>query len=53
MQFSPNNKTIKVLEYYTRRLNIKYIVQARQLQVDHPDFHYTSALFQYEKRNGS
>ncbi|PKC16320.1 hypothetical protein RhiirA5_407138, partial [Rhizophagus irregularis] len=49
MQFSPNNETIKVSEYYTERLNIKYMVQARQLRVDHPDFHYASALFQYER----
>ncbi|PKK57045.1 hypothetical protein RhiirC2_721477 [Rhizophagus irregularis] len=25
------------------------MVQARQLRVDHPDFHYASALFQYER----
>jgi hypothetical protein len=49
MQFSPNNETVKVSEYYTGRLNIKYMVQARQLRVDHPDFHYASALFRYEK----
>ncbi len=49
MQFSPNNETVKVSEYYTKRLNIKYMVQARQLRVDHPDFHYASALFRYEK----
>ena len=29
MQFSPNNETVKVSEYYTGRLDIKYIVQAR------------------------
>ena len=49
MQFSPNNETVKVSEYYTGRLNIKYMVQACQLRVDHPDFHYASALFRYEK----
>lgn len=49
MQFSPNNETVKVSEYYTGRLNIKYMVQARQLRVDHPDFHYASALFRYER----
>ncbi|CAG8758347.1 20554_t:CDS:2, partial [Rhizophagus irregularis] len=49
MQFSPNNETVKVSEYYTERLNIKYIVQARQLRVDHPDFHYASVLFRYER----
>ena len=25
------------------------MVQARQLRVNHPDFHYASALFRYEK----
>uniref|UniRef100_U9SFI0 Uncharacterized protein n=1 Tax=Rhizophagus irregularis (strain DAOM 181602 / DAOM 197198 / MUCL 43194) TaxID=747089 RepID=U9SFI0_RHIID len=49
MQFGPNNETVKVSEYYTGRLNIKYMVQARQLRVDHPDFHYASALFRYER----
>ena len=50
MQFSPNNETVKVSEYYTKRLNIKYMVQAYQLRVDHPDLYYASALFQYEKK---
>jgi len=49
MQFSPNNETVKVSEYYTGRLDIKYMVQARQLYKNYPDFHYASALFQYEK----
>ena len=49
MQFSPNNETVKVSEYYTGRLDIKYMVQARQLRVDHPDLHYASALFRYER----
>ncbi|CAB5374251.1 unnamed protein product [Rhizophagus irregularis] len=49
MQFSPNNETVKVSEYYTGKLDIKYMVQARQLRIDHPDLHYASALFRYEK----
>ena len=44
------SETVKISEYYTGRLDIKYMVQARQLRVDHPDFHYASAaLFRYEK----
>ena len=45
MQFSPNNETVKVSEYYTGKLDIKYMVQACQLRVEHPDLHYASALF--------
>ncbi|GET61555.1 hypothetical protein GLOIN_2v1791324 [Rhizophagus irregularis DAOM 181602=DAOM 197198] len=45
MRFSPNNEAIKVSEYYTEKLGIKYMVQTRQLCIDHPNFHYASALF--------
>jgi len=49
MQFNPNNETVKISEYYTRRLDIKYMVQAYQLHVNHPNLHYTLVLFCYEK----
>ncbi len=32
---------------HTGRLNIKYMVQSRQLSFDHPDNHYTAAIFKY------
>ena len=50
MQFSSNNETVKVSEYYTERLDIKYMIQVCQLHVDHFDLHYTLALFCYKKK---
>jgi hypothetical protein len=44
MQFSSNNKMVKMSEYYTGRLDIKYMVQVYQLYINHPNFHYALAL---------
>ena len=33
----------------TGKLKVKYMVQARQLRLDHPDAHYASAIFRYQK----
>lgn len=34
---------------YTGRLQVKFMVQIRQLQIEHEDAHYASALFRYLK----
>ena len=49
MQFWPRRPTAKTASCYTGHLKIKYMVQARQFRADHPDVHYASALFRYEK----
>lgn len=46
-QFSPQNEYKKTAMRYTGRLNIKYMIQSRQLNFDHPDSHYTAAIFKY------
>ncbi|XP_070571401.1 uncharacterized protein [Ptychodera flava] len=49
LQFWPKNPSTKASLQYTGRLNIKYMVQQRQLRNQHEDAHYASAIFRYEK----
>jgi len=35
--------------HYTGKLNVKFMIQARQSRKDHPDSHYAAAMFRYQK----
>ena len=47
MQFWP--QTVSQSKTNTGNLKIKYMVQARQIRMDHPDVHYGSCYFKYLK----
>ncbi|KAI8516352.1 hypothetical protein Bbelb_049330 [Branchiostoma belcheri] len=49
LQFWPKNPYADRAVRYTGRLGIKYMVQSRQLNHDHPDCHYAAAVFKYLK----
>jgi hypothetical protein len=49
LQFCPKDPTRLSSLQYTGLLPLKFIVQTRQLRASHPDIHYASALFRYEK----
>ncbi|GET04088.1 uncharacterized protein LOC105326236 [Rhizophagus clarus] len=49
LQFWPKNLTRLSSLQFTGLLPLKFMVQTRQLQAFHPDVHYASALFRYEK----
>ena len=43
----PQNEYKKTALRHTGRLNIKFMVQSRQLSFDHSDNHYAAAMFKY------
>src|SRR6266496_6406406 len=49
LQFWPKNPSRLSSLQFTGRLPLKFMVQTRQLRAYHPDTHYASALFHYEK----
>ncbi|KAI8517529.1 hypothetical protein Bbelb_035460 [Branchiostoma belcheri] len=49
LQFWPKNPFVDRAIRYTGRLNVKYMVQSRQLNHDHVDAHYAAAIFKYLK----
>ncbi|CAG8771841.1 4020_t:CDS:1, partial [Ambispora leptoticha] len=49
LQFWPKNPTYLTSLQYTGHLPLKFMVQTRQLCVDHPDSYYALAIFRYEK----
>ena len=49
LQFWPKNKTNKSALQYTGKLDVKFMVQARQTRKWHEDAHYCAALFRYLK----
>lgn len=49
LQFWPKDPTKKTAMQYTGRFNVKYMVQSRQFRATHPDCHYASALFRYQR----
>eukprot|EP00731_Ephydatia_muelleri_P035700 Em0149g6a len=51
LQFWPKCKTTKTALQYTGRLNIRFMVQARQFRKTHEDAHYTAAIFRYVKKS--
>ena len=49
LQFWPKTSHARSKIHYTGKLNIKFMVQARQFRKDHPDSHYAAALIRYQK----
>ncbi|XP_078597452.1 uncharacterized protein LOC144873716 [Branchiostoma floridae x Branchiostoma japonicum] len=49
LQFWPKNAFADKAVRYTGRLGVKYMVQSRQLNHNHPDCHYAAAVFKYMK----
>lgn len=49
LQFWPKTIHAKSKIHYTGRLNIKFMVQARQFRKSHVDAHYASAVFRYQR----
>ena len=46
----PRNPFYSSASKHTAKLRIKFMVQTRQLHVDHPDAHYWAAIFKYMKQ---
>lgn len=46
LQFWPRKASVRTAGNYTGKLNIKFMIQARQFRVDS---HYASALFRYQR----
>ena len=49
LQFWPRKISTATSRYFTGKLKLKFMVQARQFRKSHEDCHYASALFRYEK----
>ena len=49
LQFWPRKISTATSRCFTGKLNLKFMVQARQFRKSHEDCHYASALFRYEK----
>ena len=49
LQFWPKTPSNRNSLQYTGKLNVKFMVQARQLRKTHEDSHYCAALFRYAK----
>ena len=49
LQFWPKNKTTKSALLHTGKLDVKYMVQARQTRKWHEDAHHCACLFRYLK----
>ena len=47
LQFWPKNPTANASLQHTGRLQVKFMVQARQLRMWHEDAHYASAMYRY------
>ncbi len=47
LQLWPNNAKRRAALHYTGRLNVRYMIQARQFRKAHEDEHYTASVFQY------
>ena len=47
LQFWPKNKTNKIALQYAGKMDVKFMVQARQTRKWHEDAHYSAALFRY------
>lgn len=45
LQFYPRHSKHKTAKRYTARLEVKHMVQQRQLRNTHPDEHYCNAVF--------
>ena len=45
--FAPPNIHAKTAQHYTGRINLKFVVQRRQLRAFHADAHYCNTLYRY------
>ena len=48
LQLYPKNPFLQKAAQHTGRLNVKFMIQARQLSLNHIDDHCCSALFRYK-----
>lgn len=49
LQFWPKTPHAKSKIHYTGKLNVKFVVQARQFRKEHKDSHYAAAIFRYQR----
>ncbi len=49
LNFSPRNSLVKTAQNYKCTLKVKHMVQKRLFRKAHPDEHYCSALFRYQR----
>ncbi len=49
LQFWPKNRHLRSSCHYSGKLDIKFMVQSRQLRKSHEDAHYASAVFRYQR----
>ena len=49
LQFWPKNQHLRSSCHYSGKLDIKFMVQSRQLRKSHEDAHYASAIFRYQR----
>ena len=49
LQFWPKTQHAKSRVHYTGKLDVRFMVQARQFRKTHPDAHYAAALFRYQR----
>lgn len=49
LQFWPKNPTNRSALQYTGKLDVKFMIQLRQLRKDHQDSHFCAAIFRYLK----
>ena len=47
LQFWPKNPRFKTAVHYTGRLQVRFMIQARQFRKRHVDEHYTAAIYRY------
>lgn len=49
LQFWPKTEHARSKIHYTGRLNVRFMIQARQFRKTHPDAHYAAAVFRYQR----
>ena len=49
LQFWPKTIHAKSKIHYTGKLNVKFMIQARQFRKSHDDAHYAAAVFRYQR----
>ena len=47
LQFWPKTQHTRSRIHYTGKLDVRFMIQARQFRKTHPDSHYAAALFKY------
>ena len=49
LQFWPKSRHARSKVHYTGKLDVRFMVQARQFRKSHPDSHYAAALYRYQR----